>query len=174
MSKFFFQNLSCPTKNSPMPKKICSNQILVSNKNLSCQKKFSNVQPKFVYVWPKKFMPNTKKNPYHHKFFFHNHVHKNVHTHETRLTHSNKVSAFIKNEFVQQSLHIKFSWLQCPQNSSQNTFNSNTNYIHCQISWVINIVQVTPCQIARQFKNAPRPRLQHDQPYNMQNFNKSK
>ena len=89
------------------------------------------------------------KNPYHHKIFFsHTHVQKNVHTHEIRLTHSNKISAFIKNEFVQPSLHIKFSWLQCPQNSSQNTFNIPQNSYTAKFQWVINIVQVTPCQIA--------------------------
>ena len=39
-----------------------------------------------------------------------------------------------------------------PQNSSQNSFNNITYYQHCQNSWTINIVQVTPCQKTQQFK----------------------
>ena len=68
----------------------------------------------------------------------------------------NKISTLIKNKFVQSSLHIKFSWFQYPQNSNQNSFINATSYIHHQISGVINIVQISPCQITQQFKNAPR------------------
>ena len=160
LTKYSFQDT--PKKKIP----CLTKEFFTISKILSWPK--SHVQQKipcqnFFFQWPTKIHPcliqkiHTTIN-----LFSHTHVH----SHETRLTHSNKISIFIKNEFVQPSLHIKFSWLQCPQNSSQNTFNNTKKYIHCQISWVINIVQVTPCQITRQFKNAPRPRLQHDQPYN--------
>ena len=156
VQKVLFQQKShVQRKNLPMFKKFCSKK-----KNSPMSKKF--VPIKIPCPIQKNFSCLTQKIHTTKKKFFHTHIQKNVHTHETSLTHPNKISAFIKNEFVQPSLHIKFSRLQYSQNSSQNTFNNTTNYIHCQISWVINIIQVTPCQIAQKFKNAPRPRLQHD------------
>ena len=108
-----------PNKNFPMSKNL-SNQNPMPNKKFSHVQKFlfqpkSHVHQKFSMSKKNSPMSNQNlsmsdtKNPYHHNFFFHTHVHKNVHTHETRLTHSNKISTFIKNEFVQPSLHIKFS-----------------------------------------------------------------
>ena len=91
---------------------------------------------------------------------FHTHTHKNLHVHEIRPTHSNKISSFIKNEFVQPCLHINFLWFQYPQHSSQDSSNNTINYIQCQASWVINIVQVS-YQIIQQFKNASTQRIQH-------------
>ena len=134
-NKFFFPCLKniFPTKNLMSQKKF-SNQnpmskekrFSVSTKIFHAQKFFfqpkSHVQQKFYNVQKKFSMSDTnkkrgihvqqhKKKTYHHKRFpicIPIPI-KNFHTHEIGLTHSNKIFAFIKNKFVQTSLHIKFS-----------------------------------------------------------------
>ena len=106
--------IPCPTKN-PMPKiKFfpCPTKNSMSN-----QKKKKNSLCLTKIPWPKKFYAkNPMSNIKIHTTtkYFHTHTHKNFHTHEIRLTHSNKISTLIKSEFVQSSLHIKFSWFQYP------------------------------------------------------------
>ena len=113
------KKIPCLTKKIYHVPKFYSDQYLMSNKILHVKKK--------IFQWPTKIFPcPTQKIHTAIKNLSHTHVNKNVHTHEIRLTRSNKISTFIKNEFVQPSRHIKFSWLQCPQNSSQNTFNNTT------------------------------------------------
>ena len=113
------KKIPCLTKKIYHVPKFYSDQYLMSNKILHVKKK--------IFQWPTKIFPcPTQKIHTAIKNLSHTHVNKNVHTHEIRLTRSNKISTFIKNEFVRPSRHIKFSWLQCPQNSSQNTFNNTT------------------------------------------------
>ena len=117
-------------KNFPCPKIFFPTKIPCLAKILQCSKKVFHVRHKQK---KRNSCPTTQKKTYHHKRFpicIPIPI-KNFHTHEIGLTHSNKIFAFIKNEFVQPSLHIKFSWLQCWQNSSQSSFNNTTNYIHC-------------------------------------------
>ena len=116
-----------PTKKNSMSKQNFS----MTNKNFRVQRISFHVQqkiscPKIFYVQPKNPTSNVQKS-YHHKIFFHTQTHKNFHTHEIRHTHSNKISALIKNKFVQSSLHIKSSWFQYPQNSNQNSFINTTS-----------------------------------------------
>ena len=156
-NKYFFPCLKniFPTKNlmsqknfsnqNPMSKekrfsvstKIFHAQNFFFPTKIRCLAKILQCSKKIFHVWHKQkkrnSCPTTQKKTYHHKRFpkcvpipI-----KNFHTHEIGLTHSNKIFAFIKNEFVQPSLHIKFLWLQCWQNSSQSSFNNTTNYIHC-------------------------------------------
>ena len=81
------QKIPYPNKIFPWPtKNFMSNKIFHA-------KKFSNDQPKFVHVWHKKKYSclthkKKKKSTPPQIFFSHTYVHKSVHTHETRLTHS--------------------------------------------------------------------------------------
>ena len=83
---------------------------------------------------------------------------------------SKKKFSHVQKNLFQSKSHVqqKFSiWKKKSPMFNQNLSMSYTkNPYHHQISWIINIVQVILCQIAQQFKSAPRPRLQHDQPYN--------
>ena len=145
------QKIQCPNKSPPWLTKIS-----MSKQNFSMtNKKIFHDQQEISMSKQNFSMPN--KTIFF--FFFHTHTHKNFHTHRIGLTHSNKIFALIKNEFVQSSSHIKFSRLPYPQNSNQNSFINTTSYKHCQISWVINIVQISPCQIIWQFKKCPKAKI---------------
>ena len=84
---FFFhvqQKIPCLTKKE----KKFSMSKFHDQKKISCQKKKKKKNP----ITNIKIHTTTK--------IFHTHTHKNFHTYEIRLTHSNKISTLIKSEFV--------------------------------------------------------------------------
>ena len=124
---------------------------------------------KNIFPWPKiscptkifhdqSSMSNTKIHTT--TKFFHTHTHKNFPCLKNK-TYTLQQIFYIHQKWICSTKPIQqiFHNFIVPKNSSQNSFNNTTCYIHCQIPWVTNIVQVTPCQKTQQFKNIPKAKI---------------
>ena len=143
---------ACPNKIFPWPTKISMSK---KKKKFLWPTKIS-MSKHFLYVQPKNPTSNIKNHIT--TKIFHTYTYKNFHTHQIGLTHSIKFSHSSKMNLFNQAYTSNFhdfNTLKIHSSIPQVTYIA-------QISRVINIVQISPCQITQQFKNAPRSRLQHD------------
>ena len=149
--KYSFQNICMSKQNFSMTNK----NFYVKKKKFLWPTKIS-MSKHFLYVQPKNPTSNIKNHIT--TKIFHTYTHKNFHTHQIGLTHSIKFSHSSKMNLFNQAYTSNFhdfNTLKIHSSIPQVTYIA-------QISRVINIVQISPCQITQQFKNAPRPRLEHD------------